>query len=106
MFTAPYDDEPLTAEDLAAIRAGDEAIRRGETIPMDEVLREFGLPDSQTPRLPSPYSNRLWNRAALRPITTKPIAASATICGHSTVMPLPFKNSPRTISMKYRTGFK
>jgi hypothetical protein len=43
LFTAPYDDEPLTAEDLAAIRAGDEAIRRGETIPMDEVLKEFGL---------------------------------------------------------------
>ena|SRR5258708_939707 len=41
LFTAPYDDEPLTAEDLAAIRAGDEAIRRGETIPMDEVLKEF-----------------------------------------------------------------
>lgn len=38
-----YDDEPLTAEDWAAIREGEEAIRRGEYVTMEELEKELGL---------------------------------------------------------------
>ena len=38
-----YDDEPLTAEDWAAIREGKEAIRRGEFISLEELEKELGL---------------------------------------------------------------
>jgi hypothetical protein len=38
-----YDDEPLTAEDWAAIREGQEAIRRGEFISLEELEKELGL---------------------------------------------------------------
>jgi len=40
---APEDDEPLTEEDLKAIEEAEEAIARGETRDLDEVLREYGL---------------------------------------------------------------
>ena len=40
---APEDDEPLTDEDLEAIREGREAYARGETIPHDIAMREIGL---------------------------------------------------------------
>lgn len=38
-----YGDEPLTAEDWAAIREGKEAIRRGEYVTMEELEKELGL---------------------------------------------------------------
>jgi len=37
--TAPLDDEPVTEDDLAAIREGLEEYARGETIPHEEVKR-------------------------------------------------------------------
>jgi len=37
--TAPLDDEPVTEDDLAAIREGLEEHARGETIPHEEVKR-------------------------------------------------------------------
>jgi hypothetical protein len=40
---APEDDEPLTDEDLEAIREGREEHARGETIPHDVAMREIGL---------------------------------------------------------------
>jgi len=40
---APEDDEPLTEDELKAIEEGEEAIKRGETEPLENVLREFGL---------------------------------------------------------------
>jgi hypothetical protein len=36
---APLDDEPVTADDLAAIREGFEEYARGETVPHEEVKR-------------------------------------------------------------------
>ena len=39
---APEDDEPVTAEDLAAIREGREAYARGEYITDDELTRRLG----------------------------------------------------------------
>lgn len=40
---APVDDEPVTAEDAAAIEEGCASLARGEGIPHEEILREFGL---------------------------------------------------------------
>jgi hypothetical protein len=40
---SPIDDEPLTPEDAAAIDAGIASLERGEGIPHEEILREFGL---------------------------------------------------------------
>jgi predicted transcriptional regulator len=40
---APMDAEPLTDEDLAAIREGEAAIARGEVISHEELRRELGL---------------------------------------------------------------
>ena len=40
---APEDDEPVTAEDLEAIREGHEEYLRGETIPHEEAMRRIGL---------------------------------------------------------------
>jgi predicted transcriptional regulator len=40
---APEDDEPVTAEDLEAIRLGLEEHARGETIPHEEAMRRIGL---------------------------------------------------------------
>ena len=42
-LTIPEDDEPVTDEDLEAIRAGREEYLRGELIPHDVAMREIGL---------------------------------------------------------------
>ncbi|HYU20896.1 MAG TPA: hypothetical protein VEQ11_19590 [Chloroflexota bacterium] len=34
---APEDDEPLTAEEIAAIEEGEAELQRGETIPWEDV---------------------------------------------------------------------
>jgi hypothetical protein len=39
---APEDDEPVTEEDLAAIREGREAYARGEYVTDDELKRRMG----------------------------------------------------------------
>lgn len=39
--SAPVDDEPLTEDDLAAIREGFDDRARGETVPHDEVRRRL-----------------------------------------------------------------
>jgi hypothetical protein len=40
---APVDDEPVSAEEAAALDAAHASIARGEGIPHEEILREFGL---------------------------------------------------------------
>jgi predicted transcriptional regulator len=37
------DDEPLSADTLLAIEEGLEDIRKGKTIPMDEVMKDLGI---------------------------------------------------------------
>ena len=37
-LAAPEDDEPTTAEDLAAIAEGNAAAARGESVPLAEVM--------------------------------------------------------------------
>lgn len=38
-----YDEEPFSAEDLAAIKEGEEALKRGECISLEEYEKERGL---------------------------------------------------------------
>ena len=38
-----YDQEPFSAEDLAAIQEGEEAFKRGEFISLEEYEKERGL---------------------------------------------------------------
>ena len=41
--TAPFDDEELTPETIASLLEAEASIARGEGIPHEEILREFGL---------------------------------------------------------------
>ena len=38
-----YDEEPFSAADLAAIKEGEEALKRGEFISLEEYEKERGL---------------------------------------------------------------
>jgi hypothetical protein len=40
---APYDDEPVTPEDVAAIEEGKRAVARGEFITQAELRRKLGI---------------------------------------------------------------
>ena len=41
LYSAPWDDEPLTPEEIAAIEESRQEIARGKGIPMDEVKRAY-----------------------------------------------------------------
>ncbi len=43
LANAPVDDEPLTQEEIREIAAARASLDRGEGIPNEEVLAEFGL---------------------------------------------------------------
>jgi predicted transcriptional regulator len=43
LVEAPYDDEPLTEEDEAALAEAYEDLAAGRVVTMEEVEREFGL---------------------------------------------------------------
>ena len=43
LSTTPFEDEPITPEESAALDAVHAAIQRGEGTPHEEILREFGL---------------------------------------------------------------
>jgi len=43
LATAPYDDEPETPEEAAAVAEARAAIARGEVYSLDEVKRKLGL---------------------------------------------------------------
>ncbi|MBO0707425.1 MAG: hypothetical protein J2P44_03605 [Candidatus Dormibacteraeota bacterium] len=42
LLAAPWDDEPVTEEEMTAHRAGLEAIERGEGVEWDEAKRRLG----------------------------------------------------------------
>ena len=46
LASAPFEDEPTTPEEAAALDAAHAAIQRGEGSSHEEIMREFGL----TPR--------------------------------------------------------
>jgi hypothetical protein len=41
--SAPYDDEPVTPDDEAALAEAEAEFGRGETTSHEEILREFGI---------------------------------------------------------------
>jgi hypothetical protein len=43
LLDAPYDDEPETEEERAAVAEALEDLKAGRTIPMEEIRREFGV---------------------------------------------------------------
>lgn len=43
LANAPYDDEPVSEEEARDIAAARASLARGEGIPHEDVLREFGL---------------------------------------------------------------
>ena len=43
LATAPIEDNPITAEEAAALDEARASLDRGEGIPHQEILREFGL---------------------------------------------------------------
>jgi hypothetical protein len=43
LANAPVESEPVSAEEAAALDEAHAAIARGEGIPHEEILREFGL---------------------------------------------------------------
>ncbi len=44
-LNAPEDDEPTTAEDLAAVAEGRDAYSRGETVPLADVMADLRRQD-------------------------------------------------------------
>jgi hypothetical protein len=48
---APYDDEPVSAEEAREVDAAKAALARGEGIPHEEVLAEFGLTSKDFERM-------------------------------------------------------
>ena len=40
---APFDDEPVTAEDAVAIQAGVDSLDRNGGVPLEDVLADLGL---------------------------------------------------------------
>jgi hypothetical protein len=43
LANAPYDDEPVSAEEVREVEAAKASLARGEGIPHEKVLAEFGL---------------------------------------------------------------
>jgi hypothetical protein len=43
LANAPVDESPISVEEAAALDAAHAAIQRGEGIPHEEIMREFGL---------------------------------------------------------------
>jgi hypothetical protein len=51
LASAPYDDEPVSAEEAREVEAAKASLARGEGIPNEEVLSEFGLTSKDFERM-------------------------------------------------------
>jgi hypothetical protein len=51
LASAPYDDEPVSAEEVREVEAAKASLARGEGIPHKEVLAEFGLTSKDFERM-------------------------------------------------------
>jgi hypothetical protein len=51
LASAPYDDEPVSAEEAREVEAAKASLARGEGIPHEEVLAEFGLTSEDFERM-------------------------------------------------------
>jgi hypothetical protein len=48
---APYDDEPVSAEEAREVEGAKASLARGEGVPHEEVLAEFGLTSEDFERM-------------------------------------------------------
>ena len=51
LASAPYDDEPVSAEEAREVEAANASLARGEGVPHEEVLAEFGLTSKDFKRM-------------------------------------------------------
>jgi hypothetical protein len=51
LASAPYDDEPVSAEEAREVEAVKASLARGEGIPHEKVLAEFGLTSEDFERM-------------------------------------------------------
>src|ERR1700733_2999347 len=51
LASAPYDGEPVNAEEASEVEAAKASLARGQGIPHEEVLAEFGLSSEDFERL-------------------------------------------------------
>ena|SRR5437868_3461441 len=51
LASAPYDDEPVSAEEARDVEAAKASLARGEGVPHEEVLAEFGLTSEDFERM-------------------------------------------------------
>jgi hypothetical protein len=51
LANAPVDDEPLSAEEEEELAESRESLARGEGIPHEEILKEFGLTSEEWDRM-------------------------------------------------------
>src|SRR5580700_3206874 len=51
LASAPYDDEPVSAEETREVEAAKASLARGEGIPHEKVIAEFGLSSEDFDRL-------------------------------------------------------
>jgi hypothetical protein len=51
LASAPYDDEPVSTEEAREVDAAKASLARGEGIPHEEVLAEFGLTSEDFERM-------------------------------------------------------
>jgi hypothetical protein len=51
LASAPYDDEPVSAEEAREVEAAKASLARGEGIPHEDVLAEFGLSSEDFERM-------------------------------------------------------
>jgi hypothetical protein len=62
LASAPYDDEPVSAEEAREVEAAKASLARGECIPHEKVLAEFGLTSEDFERMgrtPPPRASSL-----------------------------------------------
>ena len=51
LANAPYDDEPVTDDEARDIEAAHASLERGEGVPHEEILREYGLTQEDFDRM-------------------------------------------------------
>jgi len=51
LASAPYDDEPVSQEEAREVEAAKASLARGEGVPHEEVLAEFGLTSEDFERM-------------------------------------------------------
>jgi hypothetical protein len=61
LASAPYDDEPVSQEEALEVEASKASLERGEGVPHEKVLAEFGLSTEDFDRLgrtpPKPHGS-------------------------------------------------